>query len=135
MKYATALCDQFDLSIVDDIGISVRENKWNSARNVESGKWSFLIHHRRPLLAESSIVDWLHFAKNSFVLVNRRNYIEKLPPMIGEVFDRVPGLQSTGKIRIVQKRTGIHEPELDVITAILKGHWSTLEGYTLVARR
>ena len=74
-KYATALCDAFDLSIVDDIGINVREGFWNNTLTVESGKWVFAIDHRRPLLAESSVVDWLHFARNDFVLIQRKGYI------------------------------------------------------------
>lgn len=134
-KHATALCHEFQLSIVDDVGLNEREGTWNSTARVENLKWSFLSNYRRPLLAESSVVDWLYFANNTFVFIGRKEAIrKKLPRMTHEVFDHAPGFRADSRIHFVEKRTGLHAPEVDLITAILEGDWSRLEGHSLTPR-
>lgn len=134
-KHATALCAQFDLSVIDDMRVDFRESAWNHKEQVESPKWPYVLHYRRPLLAESSVVDWLHFAKNPLVVLHRERYFdETLMPKLGSVFDAAAGISPDGNIHLVQKRTILHEPELDVLKAILNAEWSELEGYTLTRR-
>lgn len=135
-KHATALCNQFDLSIVDDVGLNEREGAWNSTAKVENSKWSFLVQYRRPLLAESSVVDWLHFAKNKFIYIGRKNILRKrLPRMTSYEYVQAPGFVPLSNIHFVQKRSGLHTPEHDLLTAILKENWSGLEGYSLIPRK
>ena len=103
---------------------------------VESAKWSFLVHYRRPLLAESSVVDWLRFSQSPVVVIHGRNYFaNKIRTKIGGAFEVAEGFESAGKIRFVHKRTERHEPELDLIAAILSDKWHRLEGLTLAARQ
>lgn len=130
-KYATAQCDAFDLSIIDDVGIDDREGFWNNIRQIKSGKWIFAFGHRRPLLSESSGVDWLHFAQNDLVLIHRERYFrDTLFPKIEGVSELLPELNERGRVRFIYKKTELHEPELDLINGILDGAWSSLEGVT-----
>ena len=129
----SVLCDGFDLVIVDDILADLPAHAAANT-NLLFQHQQYAIYFLTPFLATLDYLDFLRHARTRKVYTRTRAYFnENLQRTILEAFTSGP-LVKDSPLSVVFKENADHEPERELLRAIMEGNLATLRGLSLHPR-
>ena len=132
VDHLSVLCDQADLYVSDDSTILKKVTIWKNERYATGIKYPLFIQYLRPLIAESSINDYLLHARAPRVHIGHRDYLDgEARPVLATVFEPTTDMSDGLAHRFVYKRHALHIPEFEILMSLLGREAIELKGFSI----